>query len=506
MASGIEAELKVRIDLAGARRLARLEALDGFDVVAKGEKRLTTTYFDTPDYALRKREATLRLRRSGRLGEQTAKIGGTLSLGLAARPEFTVPHLGRTPVIDKFEEEDVRAALEGMIAGRPLVPLFSMRMTRRRWVVTTRGGDVVEVSLDRGRVIAGERTAQILEAEFELVSGNRRALFDIAKAALRGINFSFSTGTKAGLGYDLLDGRSAADAAPVYAVDAVFDDDMPLEAAMQAVLRSCAAQIAGNVAAVRVCRDAEGPHQLRVGLRRLRSALSVFSRVIAPEAVARLREEARRIGGEVAVVRDLDVLIDELVAPLAAHADLSGLLAILEKRRTAGHAHLAAVMADPRTGDFLIDLIAFVEGRGWLSSSDIGQSASLAAPVDAFAVKALGRARTKVARLGRNPDGLSPEDRHELRKKYKLLRYAYDFFSPVLDKGYRRKLLPRVKTAQDVLGVLNDIHMAHVMLDDLAGEGAGAAGVQKAIGFCLGWHAARADAIWKRQADDVSLD
>lgn len=506
MAGGIEAELKVRIDALAARRLAHVEALEGFALVPRGEKRLTTTYFDTPDLALRRKGATLRLRRSGREGEQTVKIGGSLSLGLAERPEFTVPHLGRTPAIDKFGDEEVRARLEAAIAGRPLVPLFAMRMSRQGWRATSRTGDVVDFSLDRGWVSAGERKAPILEAEFELVSGDRRVLFDLAKVALRGLCFSPSPGAKSDIGYDLVDGKPAAEVAPQVAVDADFPGDMPLEAAMQRVLRSCVVQIAGNVAAIRASRDPEGPHQLRVGLRRLRSAFAVFGAAIAPETVTRLRGEARRLGAEVAMVRDLDVLIDELVAPLQVHADVSGLVRLLEKRRAAAHVHLAAVLADPAVGDFLIDLIAFVEGRGWLSSCDIGQSAALVMPVGDFADRAVGRVRRKVARLGRDPDSLSPEQRHELRKRYKLLRYAYDFLSPVLDKSYRRKLLPRVKAAQDVLGVLNDIHMAHLTLDGLKPAGNEAAAVQRAIGFCLGWHAARAAAIWESKSDLLSLD
>ena len=505
MGSGVEAEFKVRIDVAAYRQLARIEALDGFVLTAKGEKRQTTTYFDTPDYALRRNGVTLRLRRCGRSGEQTTKIGGNFSLGLAMRPEHSVPHLGRVPVLAKFPDEAVRQRLEELIAGRPLLPLFSMRILRKAWIARSPNGSVVEMVLDRGTVTAGERKGDIVEVEFELVEGDRRAVFDLAKVALKGQAFSLSTRTKSDVGYDLIDERPSDDDRPRFAEPVRLDKDMAVEEALQLVLRSCAAQISGNVVAVRASRDPEGAHQLRVGLRRFRSALTAFSRVIAAEQVVRLKDDARWLAAAVGSVRDLDVLIDELIAPLQPAADLGALLVVLEKRRSAAHARLAAVMADPRTGDFLIDLIAFVEGRGWLSTSDIGQSVTLAAPIDDFAEHAVDRLRKKVARLGHDPAGLTPETRHELRKKYKLLRYAFDFFETVLDKADKRKLLPRVKTAQEVLGVLNDINMAHVMLDGLAVDGARSPALDRGIGFCLGWHAARADAIWKRKADDLLL-
>ena len=162
---------------------------------------------------------------------------------------------------------------------------------------------------------------------------------------------------------------------------------------------------------------------------------------------------------------------------------MAALVALLEKRRKAARTRLAAALAERSTGDFLIDLLAFTEARGWLSTDDIGQSVGLAAPVTPFAERLIARLRRKVEKLGRDPEALSPEERHDLRKRFKRLRYAYDFFEPLMPKSARRKLLPRVKAAQDVLGVLNDIHMAHVMLDDVHAVGPKAGAVERAIGL-----------------------
>ncbi|MCM5555594.1 CYTH and CHAD domain-containing protein [Pleomorphomonas sp. NRK KF1] len=503
MADGIEAELKVAVDAAGASRLARLSDLPGLTVVAKGDKRLVSTYFDTPDLALRAKGISLRLRRSGRSGEQTVKFSGSFSLGLAERPEFNVAHAGRVPDLARLPEE-AAAELTRLVDGRPLVPLFSMRVTRRRWEIATPGGDRVEMALDRGTATAGSRRADIREVEFELLSGDRRALFEAARLALNGVAFHFSTEAKSDLGYALLEGEIGA-AEPKTATDADLDDDMSVEMALQRVLRSCAIQISANVAALRADDDPEGAHQLRVGLRRLRTALKIFASVMAPGSGDPLATEARRLAQEVAATRDMDVLIDELVAPLEG-GDMAALIELLEKRRKAARVRLAAVLADRSTGDFLLDLLAFTETRGWLSTDDIGQSLGLAAPIEPFADHIVGRLRRKVEKLGRDPEALSSDERHELRKRFKRLRYAYDFFEDLLPKSVRRKLLPRVKAAQNVLGVLNDIHMAHLMLDDIHAAGPKAGAVERAIGYCLGWHSARAKAIWERRADDLSLD
>ncbi len=503
MADGIEAELKVAVDAAGASRLARIASLQGLNVTSKGDKRLVSTYFDTPDLALRAKGISLRLRRAGRSGEQTVKFSGSFSLGLAERPEFNVPYAGRVPDLTRLPDE-VAAELTRLVDGRPLVPLFSMRVTRRRWEIVTPGGDRVEMALDRGAATAGSRRADIREVELELLSGDRRALFEVARLALAGIAFHFSTHAKSDLGYALLEGEIGP-AGPATAVDTHLDEDMSVEKALQLVLRSCAAQISANIAALRVSENPEGAHQLRVGLRRLRTALKIFASVMAPGAADMLAAEAQRLAAEVALTRDMDVLIDELVAPLDG-GDMTALIDLLEKRRKAARARLAAVLSEPALGDFLIDLLAFTEARGWLSTDDIGQSLGLAAPVGPFAEHTIDRLRRKVEKLGRDPEALSPDERHELRKRFKRLRYAFDFFESLMPKSVRRKLLPRVKAAQDVLGVLNDIHMAHVMLDDVHAAGPKAGAVERAVGYCLGWHSARAKAIWERRSDDLSLD
>jgi len=504
MADGIEAELKVKLDATGVRLLSRLDGLQGMTVVTRGDKHLTSTYFDTPDLALRAKGISLRLRRTGRTGEQTVKFAGNFAVGLAERPEFNVSFSGRVPDVSRFPDE-AAAELSRLVDGRPLVALFSMRVTRRRWDVTTAAGDRVEMALDRGSVTAGQRKLDIREAEFELVAGDRRALFDVARLALDGIAFHFSAEAKSDTGYALLDG-DIGPPRPVLARDADLEDDMSVEQALQLVLRSCATQISGNVAAIRSHRDVEGPHQLRVGLRRLRTALKIFAPVLAEGSADALASEAQWLAAEVARVRDIDVLIDELVTPLNEGGELDALLDLLEKRRASARRGLDVAMADRRIGHFLVDLLAYTEGRGWLSPTDLGQSGLLAAPIGPFAEATIGRLRRRVAKLGRDPEALLPDERHELRKRFKRLRYAYDFFEMLLAKPVRRKLLPRVKAAQDVLGVLNDIHMAHLMLDHIKGSGRRAGEVERAKGYCLGWHAARARAIWERRSDDLTLD
>ena len=85
----------------------------------------------------------------------------------------------------------------------------------------------------------------------------------------------------------------------------------------------------------------EGPHQLRIGLRRLRSAFSVFSPVLQSPEMTRLNGEARWLGQEVGRLRDLDVVANDIVRREAeAHPDEPGLPALADalSRQAAGTA------------------------------------------------------------------------------------------------------------------------------------------------------------------------
>ena len=98
------------------------------------------------------------------------------------------------------------------------------------------------------------------------------------------------------------------------------------EQAARDIVRECFDQIATNIIAVQRLDVPEGPHQLRVGLRRLRSAFSVFASVLASPELTRLGGEARWLGQEIGRLRDLEVVAGEIVRREAGlHPDEPGL-------------------------------------------------------------------------------------------------------------------------------------------------------------------------------------
>lgn len=148
---------------------------------------------------------------------------------------------------------------------------------------------------------------------------------------------------------------------------------------------------------------------------------------------------------------------------------------------------------------FLIDLARFVEARGWLVPQDFGQTERLAAPVVELAGKALSKRWKKVSKHARGLETLDVEQRHELRKELKKLRYAVEFFSPLYPAKRAEPFLKQLKKLQAVFGDLNDAAVARAMLTGAEAPGAGDPAAQRAIGWVIGASQARAEFGWAQK-------
>lgn len=184
------------------------------------------------------------------------------------------------------------------------------------------------------------------------------------------------------------------------------------------IVRECEEHWQVNEAAVLAGRTPEHLHQLRVGIRRLRSAFSLFRPVLTSVAGADvvahgLREAALPFGQ----ARDLDVL---LAGPLVA-ALLPEQLAALQAEREAAYDQVIAILRSPAWATVRVGLDAFLSAAPWGLAAD-------PAP-DVLADAALTKRRRRVVKGGADLLSLAPDARHAVRIEAKKLRYGSEFFS-----------------------------------------------------------------------------
>lgn len=497
-----ETELKLELDRASLKHARSAEPPSGYTAGQPVTRNLRSIYFDTPDCRLRKAKWSLRVRKVGRDWVQTVKSGTGLSGGLSRPREYEMRVSGPLPEPDRIEDEALKSGLSGLIGADELIPQFETVIRRTTRMIEGGGGTEIELALDDGQIVSGERQCPITEAELELKSGSVDALYDVAKVLVNGSPVRFSQSSKAARGYAFAAGEESGPPKPKNAGDIGISRGDTAEIAFRAILRSCFDQIAHNRIVVLETEDPEGPHQLRIGLRRLRSAFSVFRKIIDPTASADLDRRAKEIGSQVGNLRDLDVLIDEIVAPLEAEMPKSvtadALISHIGDEREKVRENVRQMLGDPKTNDFLFDLAAYTEGRGWLSPQAIDQTAALAGPVPEFSAKALKKQWKKAAGYGRRIEDLTIAERHEMRKSLKKLRYTVEFFRPLYKEKNVKPFLEKMKTLQDMFGYLNDVAMAEKLTGLPEVRGRKGASISLATGFAIGWHEARATGAWSQ--------
>ncbi len=501
--SAREIELKLELDPEAQEALKRTGAIEGFAAGKAVSRTLQSIYFDTPDQALRKAKISLRVRKSGKSWIQTAKLGTGVIGGLSSPVESEHPVGGRALDFSVIEDELVRAKLHDIIGDAPLSECFETVMKRTvRHLTREEDGTDIELAFDAGNILAGNGSQPLVELELELKSGPALAVFEAAKAVLQDVPFRFSPYSKAERGYRFAEGQQQEVISPYFAAPVGLTPHMTAEHAFRDVLRSCLRQISENRMAVLAGEDPEGPHQLRIGLRRLRSAFKLFRPLLNPLSTTPLDRMARRIATEAGALRDMDVLIGDIVAPLAEKAPqplaFDALLAdlYLVRDRT-GRNGLTGHLRSQEVNAFLLDLAAYTEGRGWLDPEDLDQSALLAQPVEDLSAKALARQWKKVRDYGRRLEQLSIAERHEMRKELKQMRYGIEFFDSLYPRDRVKPFLKRMRKLQDIFGYLNDVAMAERLTDLCTASGDKAVPVAQAAGFVIGWHEAECQDRWR---------
>ena len=176
-----EIELKLTLSPGQARRLGRHQLLARTKPV---RSQLFNTYYDTPDFALRRRGIALRLRRRGLSNwVMTVKGGDSGPGGLALRSEWEAPTQPGCFDFSIVGDAGLREFLS--VQQARLQAVFSTDFSRSAWLLE-QGGARVELVLDRGFIcVAGEggqiRREALCEVELELVGGDSTdALFDLA--------------------------------------------------------------------------------------------------------------------------------------------------------------------------------------------------------------------------------------------------------------------------------------------------------------------------------------
>jgi inorganic triphosphatase YgiF len=504
--SSTEIELKLELPDASMAHVRRSAALRRLACGEALRRKLRSIYFDTDDLKLREAGISLRVRRVGKAFVQTVKAGTGVQSGLSMPIEVEDAVLGNAPELDAISDEALSRQLSELIGDQVLKPVVETVIWRSTRDLDVGGEGSIEIAFDRGIVCAAGQEHEFSEVELECKSGRAGALLGAAEQLFSDQSFNVSSLSKAQRGFALIDANGVANGAgsgaQKFAKPELTAQCTAIDA-LRVVGGAACQQILANWEELAGSDDPEVPHQLRIGLRRLRTALRVFRPLTDTSDMKRMAWAARDLGRVVSPLRDADVVWEDICEPAiragAEVGDPAGLRQALDEHRRQTRESAREELQRPAWSWLKLNCILFdfaVERAGHACSARICE-----AEVLSVARGAMKTSWRRAKRWGREIDALSVEERHEMRKALKSLRYTAEFFAPLLAEGQAQDFLKKLKKLQDVFGYLNDVTLTN-RLSQMVGDGeTSVAGLVEAGQAIHDWHQARADEAWQEAKD-----
>jgi inorganic triphosphatase YgiF len=314
----MERELKLRVRIEDVEKLRHAPLLAQSKDGSDSSQLLTSTYFDTPELAFHGCKASLRVRAVGNERRQTLKLEGSAQAGLFDRDEFEMPVDSDTPDLKLLQDQigadtDCGRLIRDDATAVRLTPVFVTRIKRSAIPLRLPSGDELEAALDEGTIDADSGSVPIAAVELELRHGQAESLYGVALELLEAVPLRIDHLSKADLGYELLVAEHS-DAVKAQPVQLSRRDSV--EDAFCSIARNCLDRVHANERGVVSGHDPSTVRQMRVGLRRLRSALDLFAKMIP--GYPGLDEELRWIASELGAARDWEVLAGSTLEHAAA--------------------------------------------------------------------------------------------------------------------------------------------------------------------------------------------
>ena len=286
---------------------------------------------------------------------------------------------------------------------------------------------------------------------------------------------------------------------------------LPSSSAFQQIVAACLQQASINEEILRQRPESvEAIHGMRIAIRRLRAALSLFTEMIEGDDFGGLKQELKWMSDLLGAARDLDVLVAGPVRNARLrHPDLEGLEELGDKSeelRQGAHRGLNEAIHSERFRRLLLGIVEFAEAGAWSRDASPERRKLRSVAIVAFAPEKLDRRlrsickkKSRVAIVGENE-----LDRHHVRIKAKKLRYMAEFLKSLARTREYEKTSVALKKLQSTLGDVHDAVAAEQIVSRIL-EKENSAELAFAASILRGEFAAPAGSIEKASAAHAQL-
>lgn len=412
------------------------------------QRRIHQTCYETPDFRLAALGFSIEETRILRKTEITVRDTNQLWQAPTSAGSFDFSTLIDVP--------DVAESLQNIASD--LVPIYSMDIRQRVWTVHIRSA-IVEVALKEGTLNCGvtepKTSSGVCELELTLIKGQEAALYGLGRLLSRQVKLHPIPTLLRQRALECYRGDIPK---PVKACRIKLDPKNTPQAVFKQVARECLDQLLANETGIFLPSNVEFIHQARVALRRLRTALRLFSDELPPEFSNKWSKEWREVGEQLGNARNWDVFCSEMLpaiqADLGDHPEAIKLAEFAQTQRALAHSETRQWLEGRK---YSLILIAFSEAILTLDDQSKDR-------IETFATKSLRKRYKKFCRGAQIAHTLSPEARHEVRIDLKKLRYALDFFDSLYPQKQLQGFLKGLAETQELLGHMNDLVTGELLL------------------------------------------
>jgi triphosphatase len=481
----IEAKYKI-IDPAIGERIASVSELStGFTAEDKGTESCLDIYYDTSAYDLLRRGLALRVRQSeNETLVSTKTLGGRQISALHQRDELesqVESASGKPPFLIQCSSEMQNLVREHNPLDKKLRPILNLYQARTKRIVSCKDGEqpnsdqrrpLAELSLDEVQILSRIRRqeidslakeedpiAEFRELELELLPGGEYKQLRLLARRLsrrRGLRKAGVSKLEAGL-------AALADS-PGVLTRSNIQPEMHMAEACRLIWRRQAMQIVLLEHGVRADDDPEYVHDMRVAIRRSRTAYELFGHYFRQRDVEALFAELRLLARRLGRVRDLDVALENLQTfrkelPVSDRAGVDKLIALTRRKRESALAKLMDWLNSKEHASLIADLMRFTASPGKgvkksLADTYLPRPIQVRHCMPGYILDRFERVRAYEPLIESTSD-VPVDQLHALRIECKYLRYVLEFNRHLMGAD-GNTLIQQLKTMQDHLGDLND--------------------------------------------------
>ena len=421
------------------------------------------TLLDTFDRRLFRRGKVCALER---LGDGTAHLVLRTSGGQRPGHRAAWAAAGIPRFASDVPESELRAALEGLIDVRALLPLCRLRRSCQIMEGFPEAvPDAVRLFRTRYSWVPDQGRPRLVD---ERLAVSWSAPDD--KTARHFVDHLLECGivkpVKEDIWHAALGAAGRLPPADEVAGSPELTTDLRADVALRRILATLFEIVVNNEAGIIDNIDSEFLHDFRVAVRRSRAVLGQLKGVFPERSIRRFAEDLAWLGAVTGPMRDLDVYLLhvsdlEALLPHALGGELEPLRALLTSEAAAAHAALVRYLSSARYRHFKQQWPAY------LARPPARRPAAPNAlePIGSLAGRRIWTLYRRISKAADVVDENTPSERiHELRKTCKKLRYLLEYVEPLHPADRVRRPIRDLKALQDHLGAFQD---AEVQMDYL---------------------------------------